>query len=167
MKRPGLHLPLCLLLIAAALTAMADNTLRGRRMRLSPKSLTAATDTVAADTLLCPASDLITIAGYDKPLQSAYEAFLLSNHTTGHAGRMAVTITYYDLSGRQLHERSDTFPVAVPPGETRLVKIPTWDTQRSYYYHKGKRPRTANVTPYSIRARVDFVLFTPRVDARP
>lgn len=141
---------------------MADNTLRGRRLRLSPKALTGSvTDATAADTLLSPASDIITIAGYDKPLQSAYEAFLLTNHTTGHANRMALTITYYDLSGRQLHERSDTLPVAVPPGETRLVKIPTWDTQRSYYYHKGKRPRTARVTPYSIRARVDFVLLSP------
>lgn len=161
MNRRSLPL-LCLLISAIALTAMADNTLRGKRLRVSTNALTGGTDAPApADTLFHPANDIITLSGYDKPLTSAYEAFLLTNRAQARAERLALTITYYDLSGRQLHERSDTLPVAVPAGETRLVKIPTWDSQRSYYYHKGKRPRTANVTPYSIRARVDFVLLSP------
>ena len=167
MKRYSLHL-LTLLLMSATLAAAPDNTLRGRHLRLSPKALSGTEASIAeADTLRTPASDVITLSGYDKPLQSSYEAFLLTNHTSNHAERVALTITYYDLSGRQLHERSDTLPVAVPPGETRLMKISTWDTQRSYYYHKGKRPRTAHVTPYSIRARVDFVLLKPEATSRP
>ena len=149
------------LLTAASLHVSADNTLRGRR--LTPLVRTERNTVATADTLRQPTAAQIELSGYDKPLRSAYESFMLTNLTARALRLLAVTLDYYDLEGRQLHQRSDTLPVAVPPGETRMVKLPTWDTQRSYYYHEGRRPLTPRVTPYSIRTRVDFVILAPCV----
>ena len=153
-----------LLSLLPMLGASADNTLRGGRLRPAPKVLTGGTTeytATAADTLREPAREAVELSGYDKPLRSSRETFLLTNHTGRPIDRMAVTISYYDINGRQLHERCDTLPVSVPSEATRLVRLATWDTQRSYYYHLGQRPRTSNVTPYTIRARIGFVTFAP------
>lgn len=160
-----LKIALAALLAACTLSAVADNTLRKGRLHPRYKRAESASQTASNDTLRLPESTLIELSGYDKPLRSAYESFLLTNLTARPLRSMAVTIDYYDMEKRQLHQRCDTLPVAVPPGETRMVKISTWDTQRSYYYHLGRQPRTPRVTPYSIRARVEFVTFTPQTDS--
>ena len=155
-------LPACLIL-ASALCGSADNTLRGKRLhpRTAPLSQVSATTTARTDTLRQPTSGQVELSGYDKPLRSAYESFLLTNLTPRTLRALCVTLDYYDMEGRQLHQRCDTLPVSVPQGETRLVRLSTWDTQRSYYYHLGRRPLTPRVTPYSIKARVDFVTLAP------
>ena len=71
---------------------------------------------------------------------------------------MALTLTYTDMQGRQLHQRTDTLPASIPAGHTRMLRLATWDTQHSYYYHRGQKPRTANVTPYDITCHVDFMV---------
>lgn len=151
------------LLTIASLHAGADNTLRGRRLHPRVKMADNATLLTQTDTLRLPDRAMIELTGYDKPLRSAYESFLLTNLTAHQLRSLAVTLDYYDMEGRQLHQRCDTIPIAVPAGETRMIKLSTWDTQRSYYYHQGRKPATPRVTPYSIRARVDFVTFTPEI----
>lgn len=151
------------LLTIASLHAGADNTLRGRRLHPRVKMADSATRQPQADTLRLPDRAMIELTGYDKPLRSAYESFLLTNLTAHQLRSLAVTLDYYDMEGHQLHQRCDTIPIAVPAGETRMIKLSTWDTQRSYYYHQGRKPATPRVTPYSIRARVDFVTFTPEI----
>lgn len=150
------------------LSITADNTLRGHRLRLSPKALTPSEVPLvpsANDTLRTPCPDSIIIAGYDKPLNASAETLLLTNLTRRPLRNLSITISYSDMNGRQLHERTDTIAVAVPPDETRMIRLSTWDTQRSYYYHKGKQPRTPHVTPYSVKATVRFVTFEPAASA--
>ena len=64
------------------------------------------------------------------------------------------------MQGRQLHARTDTLTADIPEGETRMIHLSTWDSQHSYYYHRGQQPRTANVTPYDILARINFILYS-------
>lgn len=110
------------------------------------------------DTLFIPAREDVQLSGYDKPLRTNRETILVTNSTQRTVGGLSVTISYMDMKGRQLHERTDTLPADIPPGETRMLHLPTWDTQHSYYYHRGQQPRTANVTPYDITARINFIL---------
>jgi hypothetical protein len=48
----------------------------------------------------------------------------------------------------------------IPPHSTRRLDIPSWDKQKSYYYIKGKQPRTS-ATPYSITIHPDTLLLIP------
>lgn len=141
---------------------IADNTLRGKGLKSVPEALNPAmTINVSSpelDTVREPENSLIVLSGYDKPLRTSRETMLVTNNAPRETRSLAFTITYLDMDGRQLHERTDTLKASIPAGETRMVKFSTWDTQHSFYYHLGQRPRTARVTPYSIRARVNFVV---------
>jgi hypothetical protein len=48
----------------------------------------------------------------------------------------------------------------IPPHSTRRLDIPSWDKQKSYYYIKGKQPRTT-ATPYTITIHPDTLLLIP------
>lgn len=163
--------PLTLIIMAVTLIASptlpmrADNTLRGKQLKISTQARDAmmgikVSETADADTLYLPSRDSIQASGYDKPLRTNRETILLTNATSRPLQGLALTITYLDMQGRQLHERTDTLNTAIPAGGTRMLRLATWDTQHSYYYHRGQKPRTANVTPYDIRCRIDFILLT-------
>ena len=160
-----LLLPMLLyIIVAAPLSLLGDNTLRGNRLKASGRNmypLTAASPQPQPDTLRLPVSPTITVSGYDKPLRSYRETLLLTNGTEREVLSIALTIIYIDMQGRQLHQRTDTLTAKIPSGETRMVRMSSWDTQHSYYYHRGQRPRTANVTPYDISCRVEFITLKP------
>lgn len=151
------------LLIAASshVITRADDTRRGKRLKLSADTrnvLNGITPpTIVADTLWQPSRDSIQVSGYDKPLRTSRETFLLTNATSRTLLGVAITVSYLDMQGRPLHERTDTLSTSIPSGDTRMLHIYTWDSQHSYYYHRGKKPHTANVTPYDVRFHVDFV----------
>ena len=142
-----------------------DNTLRGNRLRTTGKAKDAILGIHRApvlqyDTLRTPSREEIQVSGYDKPLRTNRETFLVTNSTARHIAGISITITYMDMQGRQLHARTDTLTADIPEGETRMIHLSTWDPQHSYYYHRGQQPRTANVTPYDILARINFILFS-------
>ena len=151
--------------ISASLTAQRrpDNTLHGGRLRTTGHVRDAIFGIQRApelkfDTVFIPTREDVQLSGYDKPLRTNRETILVTNSTQRPVGGLSVTIKYMDMQGRQLHERTDTLPADIPPGETRMLHLMTWDTQHSYYYHRGQQPRTANVTPYDITARINFIL---------
>lgn len=102
--------------------------------------------------------DSVVFSGYDKPAAATKEAFLVTNKTDVTLCGITVSITYKDMKDRMLHKRSSTIKCSIPPGETRKLEIPTWDSQMSYYYFRSAEPkRTA--TPYKVEiAPLSFLL---------
>lgn len=152
-----LLIPLATTLCLTAGTVAADNTLRGKHLRVDSQALPghpADHSAPATDTVPFPPADSVKLSGYDKPLNSMKESLLITNRSNHSISGLRIEITYLDLAGRELHGTMTDLHVDIPPGAIRKAVFPSWDTQRSYYYHLGKKPRTANVTPYTVSCRV-------------
>lgn len=143
----------------------ADNTLRGRLKPIAdsvaPAGKAVDVPEISFDTIVAPADSLVRLSGYDKPLRSAFETMLVTNGFDRTLLQLCVTISYSDLTGRQLHERDVELPVVIPPGATRSVKFKSWDLQKSYYYHLGQKPKVDAVTPYTITCTVNSCVLNP------
>lgn len=104
--------------------------------------------------------DSVIFSGYDKPATATKEAFLVTNKTDVRLLEITVSVTYKDMKDRMLHKRSSTVKCNIPPGETRKLEFPTWDSQMSYYYFRSAEPkRTATpykveITPLSFRLQI-------------
>lgn len=92
----------------------------------------------------------VSFSGYEKEAGAARETMLISNHSGLYISGIEMTVTYLDMSGRMLHSRKITKKCDVPPGETRMFDYPTWDRQKTYYYHLGNSPRKV-ATPYDVK----------------
>lgn len=103
--------------------------------------------------------DSIVLAGYDKKATSATESLFVTNNSGADVEQMTISITYYDLRGRQLHAREVTSDTRVPRGETRKLDFPSWDKQKSFYYHKSGAPRRA-ATPYDVATTIVELIVT-------
>lgn len=138
-----------LILILMTLTVAAACAEKTTRRHL--KSIPAEVMTTTADSVT-PRQGDVAIAGYSKPLNSTKESFFVTNHTADTITSLSVRIDYSDMTGRQLHSVvSRDLPCMIPPGETRIILKPSWDKQHIYFYHLGKQPRTAGVTPYQVK----------------
>lgn len=160
---------LIIAVMASCAYVWSDNTLRGKNFKVSRETRHAmhpAPLPISADTLCNPSSIVFTVSGYDKPLRTSRETFLVTNDSQKDMKGLAISIIYTDLKGRQLHRRTDTIQADIPAGETRMLKISTWDTQHSFYYHRGQRPRTANVTPYDVKFNIDFIILNKETNKR-
>ncbi len=140
------HLPL---LIAAlmALTAPADDTTRDglrRRRAPEPHQVIQKCDTLPA------LGGEITISGYDKPLDSRRETFHVTSTMPDSITGLVLRLTYTDVAGRRLHEVTRSVNCIIPPYDTRLVTIPSFDTQCRYFYARGKQSRASGVTPFEV-----------------
>ncbi|MCM1162858.1 MAG: hypothetical protein NC339_01190 [Muribaculaceae bacterium] len=146
---------LILLLMAVGLTTHADDT-RSRRLR--PIPATTSTAATPLDTIRGELCDSVRLAGYDKPLRSYSETFLVTNHLPAPISALGIDITYTDTSGRMLHQRTVECRAIIPPGTTRLVKFRSWDSNHTFFYTRGPRPRVSGVTPYDIKAQVAYIV---------
>lgn len=157
-----------LLLIAVLLSLAASGAVRKTtrpRLKVSPEVVdvnrVAMSDTIAVD------STLLVHSGYDKPLRSTVETmFITSRLDSATVTAVEIAIRYLDMKGRQLHERRQWVDVTIPPGETRLVTLPTWDRQQSFYYHRSRRPRYATATPYTVVSATVRAAVTSNESAR-
>lgn len=111
---------------------------------------------VTSDTLL-NTDNLLYICGYEKALRSSRETIFIHNPTDSVIDHISLTIQYLDTSGRMIHKRSLSHDVDIPPKETRRYDIPSWDTQKSYYYIQGDRPRKT-ATPYDVSIATDTII---------
>ncbi len=143
-----------------ARTAYAQTT---TRHGLKPKSdavEAAATASALIDTVANPAAHTVDINGYDKPLRSRRETFFVTNNGDRPTSSLAVTITYYDSSRRQLHRRHASLPLVIPVGETRQASLKSWDEQLSFYYLRSAVPSRADqATPYDVKISVDTIFY--------
>lgn len=136
---------------------LCDNTLRGK---LKPV-VKVAKDTISVasaepfDTIVAPAAALVRLSGYDKPLRSSAETMFVTNRLDKEILQLSIKIVYTDMSGRQLHERDIEIRTGIPPGATRQVRIKSWDTQKSFYYYRGQKPKVNSVSPYDVKCTVN------------
>lgn len=141
MKRP-LHI-----LAAALLTTLAATGQRTtvRPLRSAPQAPDAPADTIGG----AEADSLLLFSGYEKTLRAGRETIFVTNRGHRPVCTVIFTVTYLDAQGRQLHRRTVREHVDLPPGETRRLDFPAWDTQRTTYFSGGPRPRVAAI-PYTI-----------------
>ena len=91
----------------------------------------------------------IRFAGYDKTLTSAKESFHIINETPYHIMGMTIRIVYKDMKDRMLHSRDVAIEKEIPHDETRKIDIPSWDSQKSFYYYLSNEPKRV-AAPYKI-----------------
>lgn len=155
----------CLLVIvfcASILGAWAQRTTRTGLKAPQAKKEAASEGAVNLDTIASPAPHTVDINGYDKPLRSRRESFFATNNSNNQVEAMAVTLTYYDTSRRQLHRQHRTVKVSIPAGQTRQVSLPSWDIQQSFYYVRSAVPeRSANASPFEVTVSVDSIFVAP------
>lgn len=141
---------LVLILTLCSLWASADKTTR-RGLKVAAPAKTEASSSAAADTVI-PSPGMVELSGYDKPLRSNKESIYITNATRRILLEALVEISYFDNSGRLLHKRDVRIKTNVPAGETRQATFSSWDKQRTMFYHRSGKPRTADGTPYRIKA---------------
>lgn len=95
-------------------------------------------DTTASSTKLF---QLIHFAGYDKNQSSNKESFFVSNNSKYSLLKIKIEIEYLTIDGRQLHKRLLSKDLFITANETRKIDIPSWDTQKSFYYFRSQPAR--------------------------
>ena len=152
-----------LILLAGGLMALTAYAQTTTRHGLKPKNdavEAAASASALIDTVANPAAHTVDINGYDKPLRSRRETFFVTNNGGRPTSSLAVTITYYDSSRRQLHSRHASLPLVIPVGETRQASLKSWDEQLSFYYLRSAVPsRAEQATPYDVKISVDTIFY--------
>lgn len=104
--------------------------------------------------------NLIRFYGYDKTANSSMESFFMVNGCEFKLTRLALEIVYFDLQGRQLHQRLVEFDCSLPPHQTRRKDIKSWDIQKSFYYHQSAKPRR-QATPFDVAIRIKSMSLLP------
>lgn len=120
---------------------------RLERLAVAPDSLRAQVDSAAMAAL-----DSLRLSGYDKPLRSRSESLFVTNGASRRLTRLALTIAYYDMEGRELHKVEIEKGVDVPPGATRQVVFASWDKQLTFVYHRSER--SSRGVKYKVKAAV-------------
>lgn len=95
----------------------------------------------------------VNFLAYDKKASSAKETFFVDNNSSDDIICLDIEISYYTNSGKLIHKREETLTEIFPSGESRKVDIASWDTQKSFHYHKST-PSKKGSTPYSVKIRV-------------
>lgn len=112
----------------------------------------AAVTEAVMDTIPMPREDAVRFSGYEKENRSTRETFFVTNNLGADSILTAieVTFTYYTMQGKQLHQRTELIHCLIPPGETRALSIPTWDSNHAFHYHLSTPPRQRRSTPYRV-----------------
>ena len=130
-------------------------TVKTTRNNLKPTTEATRLSTVKSDvdTLQWVHPDSIEIRGFDKPLYSIKETFLVTNHYSRRLTSITITIDYLDIADRTFNSRTLTINCNIPPHATRQLSIRSFDDQKSYYYIRSRRPRSQS-TPFDIHITV-------------
>lgn len=100
----------------------------------------------------------IRFVGYDKSINATKESVHVVNGSGFRLKGLALRITYLDMQGRMLHTRALVQVCDIPDKETRKIDFPTWDKQKSFYYHLGPEPRKV-ASPYNVRIEaIDYYI---------
>lgn len=113
-----------------------------------------------SDSIISLSSDSITFVkeilpsihfyGFDKTVTSNLESFFITNGLDETISGIEINITYLDMKGRQLHKRKVCIDCGLPPGETERYDIKSWDTQKSFYFHRSVKPKR-QATPFDVK----------------
>ena len=100
----------------------------------------------------------INFIGYDKKTNAAKETFFVDNSSDINLSSLEIEISYYNKAGKQIHKRKVEINQLIPSKETRMVDIPSWDTQKSFHYTNSTASSKGS-TPYTVRFKV--ISYTP------
>ena len=116
-----------------------------------PKTVT--TEAVI-DTIALPRPEAVRFSGYEKENRSTRETFFVTNNLGQDSTLTAieVTFTYFTMDGKQLHQRTELIHCLIPPGETRALSIPTWDSNHTFHYYLSTAPRQRRSSPFRVTA---------------
>lgn len=95
--------------------------------------------------------DQVVFSGFDKNQSSAKESFFIINNTDRTLTGITLYIDYNTPDGRQLHKQFLKLSCSIPAGQTRKVDIPSWDTQRSFYYYKSQANKKHPGNSFDVR----------------
>lgn len=152
-----------LMVVAMAVAAVAKQRTTRSRLHSIDAPTAETTVAVAADTLRGDTvAQTIRVSGYEKPLRSRHETMLLTNLDTAMTvTEVSLDITYLDMQGRTLHNRTATAKTTLPPGATRLIDIKSWDVNTLFYYHLNAPTRTAaQGTPYRVTITPTLLVYS-------
>lgn len=98
-------------------------------------------------------SGALRLFGYDKPHNANKESvFVTSRLANDTVKSITVEIEYLTSpSETLLHTRTVVLPCVLPPGESRRLQFPSWDSTHTFYYYRTPPARTPNLTPYRVR----------------
>lgn len=151
MSRLTILLALSLLLSATPLAA--------RRLKTGPGLSRPQREATVnpADTIADPRTGAIILSGYEKTNSSSRETFFATNNLGPDSTVTAIelTLTYSDSEGRMLHRRTELVRCLIPPGETRALSLPTWDTNRAFHYRGSPAPPRRRSTPFDVTSAVN------------
>lgn len=91
----------------------------------------------------------IEFTGYDKAQTSAVETFFITNRTDRTMSGVSLYIDYRDSEGRQLHKKFVKLNCNIPPGETRMAEIQSWDKQKRFHFINSPAAKRGGV-PYTV-----------------
>jgi len=97
---------------------------------------------------------IIIVKGYIKRAGDNQESFFLTNNTGEYLGHTTLTFLYTDTKGAMLHKRTENVECNLENGETRLLKIQSFDKQHRFYYYLGPRPRKSAI-PYMVKVHIE------------
>ena len=97
----------------------------------------------------------VRITGFDKKADNQKESFFITNTTDRTLTDIDFTINYFTTGNKQLHSRKVELECSVPPGETRKYDIKSFDTQKSFYYHRSQAPVRKQATPFKITIQIN------------
>ena len=144
------HTWILLICLLAAITGLEARTLPKvrRAERPAPEAV--------FDTIQSPRPDAVRFSGYEKTNPSTKETFFATNNLGGDSTITAleVVITYFDLEGRQLHERTELLKCLIPPGETRALSLRSWDANHAFHYYLSTPPRSRRSSPFKVSSRL-------------
>lgn len=157
----SLGLSLCVVFLAATLVSWpTDIEAKKSTLRLTPpkkekkSNQNSIKNWIEADSVLLDAtSPQIEFSGYDKPYNSKKETFLFSNNSSRYIAGAVVKIEYFDLQDRMINAREETIIKSIPPGETRLIAIKSFDPQSTLYYHRSRAPRSGG-QPFDVKISI-------------
>lgn len=104
------------------------------------------------DTIDVVRADAVRFSGYEKTNPSNRETFFATNNLGADSTLTAIelTLTYFTLDGKQLHQRTELIHCLIPSGETRALSLPSWDANHAFHYYLSTPPRTRRSTPFRV-----------------
>lgn len=117
------------------------------------EEMTAGTFMVASECPTCNNGytlDQLSFSGYDKNQNSDKETFFITNNTDRTLRSITLYIEYLTPDGRQLHKKFLKLSCNIPPGETRIAEIKSWDSNHAFYYRDSRQSRGGG-SPFIVR----------------
>lgn len=130
-----------------AIPKQSEKSIKANSQEFSDSIISLSTDSITFSEKILPA---IRFSGFDKTVASTQESFFISNGLDDSITGMEITITYFDMKGRQLHKRDVNIDIDIPPHETMRTDIKSWDTQKSFYFHQSAKPKR-QATPFNVK----------------